>query len=251
MKKILSILFCLSIVASAMAQPSDRPLLRIQLSDHNPLTVAIDGRYYRKHGTALTIGDLPQGKHHVKVYAYYPPRRNGNARAELLYESNIRTKRGTFTNCIVDAKTGYATIDIRDLSDNDFKQAPAQPDNNADNIYGNQPNADNITNNDYKGAIPDNALNPGDMDALKSKVNTKIADGDKLKIIKNNLKNRSYYTDQVNVMMGWLNFESTRLELAKWAYSHVIDKRNYYSLEKQFTFKSSKVEFESYINTAK
>ncbi|MGN6568998.1 MAG: DUF4476 domain-containing protein [Flavipsychrobacter sp.] len=252
MKKILSIFFGLFITASAIAQPSDRPLLRIQLSDHSPLTVAIDGRYYKKHGTALTIGDLPQGKHHVKVYAYYPPRRNGNARAELLYESNIRTKRGTFTNCIVDAKTGYATIDIRDLSDNDFKQAPAQPDNNVDNIYGNQANAEgNNSNADYKGAVPDNALNPGDMDALKGKVSAKIADGDKLKIIKNNLKNRSYYTDQVSVMMGWLNFESTRLELAKWAYSHVIDKKNYPGLEKQFTFKSSKEEFESYINTAR
>src|ERR1700756_4568896 len=106
MKKFLSIFVGLVSVISAFAQPSDRPLLRVQLSDRSPLTLAIDGRYYKKHGTALTVGDLPQGKHHVKVYAYYLSKHRSNAKAELLYEGNIRTKRGTFTNCLIDVNTG-------------------------------------------------------------------------------------------------------------------------------------------------
>jgi len=254
MKKLLIIFACLFIItASALAQPSDRPLLRVQLSDNSPIALAIDGRYYKKHGTALMIGDLPQGKHHVKVYSYYVSKK-GTAHADLLYESNIRTKRGTFTNCVVDAKTGYATISIRELTDNDFREAPAQRSNDysTDNVYGDNSNAaNNANNNDYKGAVPDNALNAGNIDELKAKVNAKITDGEKLKLLEESLKSRSYYTDQVGIIMTWVNFESTRLDFAKWAYSHVIDKKNYMSLEKQFTFKSSKEEFESFINSAR
>lgn len=253
MKKLLTVfVFLFIFTASALAQPSDRPLLRVQLSDNSPIALAVDGRYYKKHGTALVIGDLPQGRHHIKVYSYYVSKR-GTAHADLLYESNIRTRRGTFTNCIVDAKTGYATISIRELTDKDFREAPAQRSNDysADNVYGDNSNANAVSNNDYKGAVPDNALNAGDMDALKTKVNAKITDGDKLKLLEESLKSRSYYTDQVGIIMTWVNFESTRLDFAKWAYNHVIDKKNYLSLEKQFTFKSSKEEFESFVNSAR
>jgi len=254
MKKFLSIFVCLLFAAAAFAQPSDRPLLRVQLSDHSPLTLAVDGRYYKKHGTALTVGDLPQGRHHVKVYAYYMSKHRSNAKAELLYEGNIRTKRGTFTNCLVDVNTGNATISIRELTDNDFRQAPTQPDNDyaTDNIYDNSGNnANAASGNDYKGAVPDNALSAGDMDGLKAKVNAKVTDGDKLKLLENALQSRSYYTDQVGIIMSWMNFESTRLDFAKWAYNHVIDKKNYQNLDKQFTFKSSREEFESYINSSR
>jgi len=89
------------------------------------------------------------------------------------------------------------------------------------------------------------------MDGLKAKVNAKVTDGDKLKLLENALQSRSYYTDQVGIIMSWMNFESTRLDFAKWAYNHVIDKKNYQNLDKQFTFKSSREEFESYINSSR
>lgn len=47
--------------------------------------------------------------------------------------------------------------------------------------------------------------------------------------------------------MFLFNFESTRLELAKYAYGHTYDIANYYMLNDAFTFESSIEELNNYI----
>jgi hypothetical protein len=48
-------------------------------------------------------------------------------------------------------------------------------------------------------------------------------------------------------MLSWFSFESTRLEFAKWAYDGTIDRQNYWKLEDEFSFSSSKTELSQHI----
>jgi hypothetical protein len=52
----------------------------------------------------------------------------------------------------------------------------------------------------------------------------------------------------VGTMLGWLNFETTRLEFAEWAYSITTDKEHYSQLDSKFNFRSTKENFGAYIS---
>jgi hypothetical protein len=81
------------------------------------------------------------------------------------------------------------------------------------------------------------------MEDLRSRVAARITDSDKEKLMKTALDGRTVTTDQVRDMLGWLSFDDTKLDFAKWAYSSVSDRQNYWKLEDAFSFSATKDEF--------
>ena len=226
MKNIFIAIMFLLASSAAFAQ-SRRAVLKVRLSDHSPLTVTIDNRVYDRHGTAITIGDLPAGSHYLKVYEYKAYRDEPGGAAKLLYSGYVRTRRNTITTCVVNPYKGKVMLRTRPLDEEDEWNDRREP--------------------DYRQYDDRNVLSQQDMDDLKSRVNDRITDTDKLKLMKSVLANTTYYTAQVQKMMGWLSFESSKLEFAKWAYTAVMDAKNYWKLESEFSFSSSKDEFNDYI----
>jgi hypothetical protein len=220
---IFTILILFAGLADVSAQ-SRKAILKVMLSDGSPLSVSVNGRMYDKHGKTITIADLPGGTHYVKVYEYkaYRDERGGHAR--LLYSGNIRTRRNTLTILNVSPETGRARVKT------------VMPEDEFENPYKDR--------SDY---YHENELSQRDMQDLKQRVEDRITDTDKMKLLKSVLANSRYYTDDVKQMMSWMSFESTRLEFAKWAFANVIDSKNYWKLESEFTFSSSKDEFNEYI----
>jgi hypothetical protein len=91
-------------------------------------------------------------------------------------------------------------------------------------------------------------LTANDVSKTGQKVNEKITDTDKLKVLEAALKKKSFNTDQLGIMMGWLTFEQSKLELAKWAFSHTTDKGNFPNLEQKLSENNNRYELDSYIN---
>jgi hypothetical protein len=389
MKKIVFILLFAMCVAPAsrllaQQQPMDQPpaggggMLRVQLADRTPISIALDGRYFRNNGRSLTVGDLPEGQHYLKIYTHTPGRGEmyGRGGRQLLFEGNVDVYQGQVTMFLLNAYTGdtkitqgnintdasgrpnYQDYGYNGVPDNqggngyqgdpntppnnnggydqnngnmpppppngytDQGNVPPPPngyqDNNAYSQNGNgynspnngntpppngyndnqgnnapppsngypdnsqngngyNPDGGNVNNNSnnyngnggyrYGGSYNDgsNGQNPAAapaphvattvdqpyMDKLQVKVNNKITDTDKQKLLETLLAKQTVSTAQVSTIMGWLNFESSRVAFAKWAYSIVVDKRNYQSLGKQFTYQSSRDELNSYINSNK
>jgi hypothetical protein len=88
------------------------------------------------------------------------------------------------------------------------------------------------------------------MAKVEQKVKDKITDTDKLKQLQSSLKKKSFDTNQLTQMMGWLNFEQSKLEFAKWAYTHTTDKNNFAEVENKFSDNNNRNELDSYINGA-
>src|SRR4030095_9599458 len=65
------------------------------------------------------------------------------------------------------------------------------------------------------------------------------------------IKNNSFTTAQVEQILLLFSFENNKLELAKQAYSHTVDKKNYTRLFDLFSYSSSKRELERYIDSCK
>lgn len=235
MKKLLyTLVFVLIAITSSFARYAERSVLEIRLSDHSPLLVSVDGRNFNKHGRTVTVGNLPKGWHELRVYEYLEYKKGGG-RAKLLYTGRIRIDAGTVTECVVDVQTQRMRIKTMDLED-------------AYLDYDEHDETDNPDNRRYDDRRNSNILNNQDMQDLQARVEDRITDTERMKLMQSVLADRTYYSVQVRTMLNWLSFESTRLDFAKWSYTRVADKQDYWKLEDVFSFSSSKDEFNKHIS---
>lgn len=236
----LTIIIVITTYAGALAQGA-RSVLKFKFNDGSRIAVAIDSRYYDKEGKSITIGNLPEGRHYIKIFKFVPYRNESGGRAREVYKGGIRISSGTITQFTYDMRDGklYANTEFLDAN------------------YRDEEDKDSYRNNrnDDRGRTDDvyysNTWREQDMNDLKQRVNERITDGDKLKLMQSALKERSYTTAQMATMLGWLSFDDSKVTLAKWGYDYVSDKQNYWKLESEFTFSGSKEEFNSYINLKK
>lgn len=251
-KYLVAILFLISGL-TVMAQDRYSGVLRVQLTDSRQIVVGIDGRHYDRFGTSITISDLPAGKHYLKVYLYTPYEDGHGGRAHLIYEGAIHVYRDAGTSFVLNEQTGDVNIS-RVSYDNSQPADNNTPQGNTyqDNTYSDPTVSDTVmaTTAPTAKSYPEAAYPPltaNDKDKLDVKVNKKVTDTDKLKLIEAALKKKSVTTAQVGSMMTWLMFEESKVELAKWAYSRATDKENYATLKNQLTYKSMQKDLDNYI----
>lgn len=84
-------------------------------------------------------------------------------------------------------------------------------------------------------------------EAIKSKINAKATDTDKLEAAKAAMKKSSVKTTDVMMLMDCFNFESTKVEFAKWAYTYTSDKANYKQVKQKLTMKQYREEMDTFL----
>lgn len=245
MKRIFFTIFILLVAfSSSFAQSRSRSIIKFRLSDDSRLAVSIDGRYYDKQGRSITIGDLPQGSHYIKIYQYIPYSNGRGGKAREIYRGGIKISSGTITEFNYDVRKGklYASTEFIDES---YREGDH---NDEDGDYRDRRDDDRRRNDDVYYS---RQWSQQDMSDLKKRVDDRMMDGDKVKLMQSVLQDRRYTTEQMRTMLNWLSFEDSKLTVAKWGYDNVTDKQNYWKLESEFTFSSSKDEFNNHINGRK
>ncbi len=89
-------------------------------------------------------------------------------------------------------------------------------------------------------------MEPGDFESAKASIKSKSFDDSKLTLAKQIIGSNCMLCSQIKELMLLFSFEETRLELAKYAWHHNLDKGNYYKLNDAFTFESSIDELNQY-----
>jgi hypothetical protein len=275
-KLFLALLFVAGSFTGAVAQS----LLKVRLSDNTPITVSVDGRYFNKRGTSITVGDLPYGNHTITIYSIARHRR-GRAYQDIVYTGRVRTYQGMTTFFTYNPYSSRVNVyEQETVSDPYAPNANRSYDDNNrfnDRQYENE----NKSYNDIPGTKPDmtpDAATPQNQplepatdapaasppaspitpeqpvtltdskaNKLKTKINAKATDTEKLKELKDVLKNERITTYQVSFIMDWLSFESSKVEFAKWAYDITVDKELYSDLAQKFTFKNTEEEFNTFL----
>ena len=278
MKKLLVILV---LSASGITPSMAQSMLKVSLSDRTPINVSLDGRYFNKTGQSVTVGDLPPGRHALKIYETYQDR-HGRAVQDVVYQGNVTTANGMVTLFTYEVTNGGFSIDDQDMSTYSANTQPMNnqgngggADNNGGNYnnngnnnnnngnYNNQPQTNNYDQNNNNGnynnsnngapvASPVSAdeiatLTDGKIAKLKTKVAGKAADTQKLIVLKDALGSEKFTTDQLTDMMSWLIFESSKVEFAEWAYPNTTDKENFSNLDSKFSYKTSQDELDKFL----
>src|SRR5262249_40457197 len=130
MKKLLFVLFML-LTASicSMAQST----LQVRLADNSRFKVAVNGRHFNRLGTSITVGDLPPGRHHLKIYSVAYDRW-GRGYERTIYQGRVNTEYRMATHFVYDPYT--RSINIREvLADEDYRYSSSQEDEHSGKNY--------------------------------------------------------------------------------------------------------------------
>ena len=239
---------------------SAQSMLKVRLADNSKLNVEVDGRYFNKTGTSVTVGDLPPGRHRFAIYTLVQDRR-GRGRQESVYSGKVVTHGGYVTVFTYDPNTGETNVQELDI--NSYQQnMPPQANGSGGYDQRNTPQVNN-NNNDYgndnkyvnpsspvASPVPADAigtLTDDKINVLKTKVAAKKTDTEKMNVLKDDLKDEKITTDQVALIMDWFNFESTKVDFAKWAYANTVDKENFANLDSKLSYKNYEDDLNKFI----
>lgn len=89
-------------------------------------------------------------------------------------------------------------------------------------------------------------MSQNDFESAKASIKAKSFDDSKLTLAKQIVGSNCMLCSQIKELMLLFSFESNRLDLAKYAWHHNLDKGNYYKINDAFTFESSIDELNQY-----
>lgn len=112
--------------------------------------------------------------------------------------------------------------------------------------------ANGISNNDDgNGTVIVNTncvVTDGDMNDIVSSIKKESFDDSKMTVAKQIISAKKCFTvDQITRIVKLFSFDSSRLEIAKYAYEYCTDKDNYYKVKDAFSFSSSKDELTDFL----
>lgn len=222
--------------------------IRVTTSDRSRITVAVDGRYFNRRGTAITVGDLPPGRHSLKIYAVQQDRW-GSAYQTVVFQGRVTTEYRMVTNVVYNPYTRMARVKQMSL---DFGGAVPDDDYTA---YRDGTEEDATLSTPAMKPAPRAVASPAPMgslsfdkqEALKKKADAEKTDTKKLAFVKSGLNGETVSTTQVMEIMDWFLFESTRLEFAKWGYNIALDKQSYNDISTRFETPAYKQEFDAFV----
>ena len=249
------------VLITGISTASAQSMLKVRLANNIQLNVEVDGRYFNKRGTSITVGDLPAGRHKFTIYSVMQDRR-GRGREEAIYSGRIATHPGYVTIVTYDPDSRQLNTQEQDMDS--YRQNMPPAGNGGSNYSQNAAPQVNNNNNDYGNdnkyvdraapaspAMVAGTLTDSKVNDLKPAIAEKKTDTEKWNALKEGLKNETMTTDQVGAIMDWFNFESTTVDFAKWAYPNTVDKENFPNLENKLSYKNYVDDLDKFIKESR
>jgi hypothetical protein len=271
MKKIITLIMAVVAISGQVVAQS---VLRVRLADNSRFNVSVNGRYFNTKGTSVTVGDLPAGNHYVKIYKVSFDRW-GRAFDRTIFQGTVRTRNGMVSQMVYDPYSRRMGVNL--IPENNGINRPQDTYNDPNRAqYNDVQEPDRIANKERQAVsneplppvaeadnneiakgrpaaspMPEGSMTDSDMEALKAKIAAQKTDTEKLKLLKSELRKETIITLQLSEMLDWMLFESTRVELAKWAYHITEDKDFFGDIFSKFSYQSSKDELKMLMDNRK
>jgi hypothetical protein len=238
MKKLISTLAIstlLSIQSNANHLESD---FKLRAFNYQPITVQIDQINYGNPTSEFIINEITPGRHRLTVWSV-PANKNyrGNHSPELLYNGFVDLNPQTSTMAVV---THNHRLKITGIEP---KYLPVAY-NSCNQNSGYHPSNPSNCNTSFTP----HGMYPPQFEQLKSSIACKNFDSTRLLLARQAVRNNQMTSNQVAQLISLLDFESSKMDLAKFAYTYTIDPQNYYVIYNEFSFESSVVELSNYMD---
>jgi len=255
MKKIFTLLAAALVTLTSFAERADG---RITITDNSSkqLWVEVDGKSFQARDRKIVIDNLRPGFHTVKLFTQERYRDirgifDPNGRRQVLFNSRVNVKSRKNTVITVN-RFGQVQVDERKVNgkdrDDDWDR-DYDRDNDYDKDYdrGNDRDYDRNYDNDNRYDNTRGAMDSRSFEMLKAALSRESFEKTRMEIVKQSIDRNNFSTMQVREMLLLFAFENSKLDLAKYAYGHTVDKNNYFQLYNVFSFNTSKEELADYI----
>ncbi len=216
---------------------------------HSELTIRMqNNRYFmlQINNTRYTesnyyhVRNLAPGSHHIRVYEYTYSQYGYGSQAVsyvLRFSGYLNIPAGHRVNAIIDMYNQLFIENSHPISV--VLPAPDRP-----NYHKHNRPPRNRAHRQVYG------MPSGTYEHLLSVLHNSSFDNNRLNIAKQAVAANSCTAIQVLGIMRTFSFESNRLNFAKFAFSHCVDKENYFMVHDGFSFSSSKRELMRYTGSA-
>lgn len=244
MKKIITLLVVTMMSLSLFAYDGSSRLSISVVNSKMNLKIEVDGRKIPIRDNAITLRDIGDGYHNVKIFREVVKNNNGwgnnRAKQEVLYNSRIYLRRGYHLDITVNRFGKVFTDEIMiDRYDEDYYD-------DEDGYYEDNNHGNGNWNNGYN-----REMNSRDFEQAKETLKKDWFESSRLSSAKTIMDANYFTTAQVKELMQLFTFDDKKLEIAKYAYRKTVDKNNYYLLSELLTFSSSKDELARFIRESR
>lgn len=222
MKKhiLFTVVFIMSVTFSK-AEKSAKFIIE-NFNEKHEIFVLIDDQVYESSNAQIVVSDLCAGVHEVKIFSK-PDYRLCGLQPKAIYINNMV----------------FSPNEVKLLKLNEYGNVEVS------SSVKNTPNSSSNFHSNYYPTV--NSMSNENFEKLLNSIRNEYFDTVKLKTAKRAIKSNSVTSNQVSQLVSELNFESNKLEFAKYAYKRTVDPQNYFLVSSNFTFSSSKDTLFDYI----
>jgi hypothetical protein len=210
--------------------------VEISMWNNSDFVILFDAKTYGNR-TQLILNAVAPGKHQVQIYKRLYDKASGKHRMQTVLNEVIYVPASQ--KVFFQVNRNNKLVQIR-------SERLPKPQHNYPGQYRPAPVRELPPQHCVMSYETVNIMNAQDFAVLKNMVEDASFSSSQMSIIKQAFSSRMITSAQVLDLMQLFSFESSRLELAKWAYSKTIDKENYFLVNQGFTFSSSIRELESF-----
>ena len=193
------------------------------------LKIEIDGRKVDLRDNSITLTNVNEGNHNIRIYKEKKNAYGFNKRPELIYAGTVFIRKGFHTDILVNRFGKIFVDESRIKRDDDFGYD------------------DEDSNEGWEPGGYGSVMSPRDFDLVKDQLCKEWSENGRM-ISAKVITDKSYFTTpQVIELIHLFSSESNKLELAKYALKKTVDKQNYYKVEDALLFKSSKDELARFV----
>lgn len=225
--KVSALIFFFSLLTAPLfAQQDGVSAMQLRLQDNSRFELYLNGQYMGQASAGYYLQNLNAGNHYVRILKTYGVP-GGYSVSYPYYEGTINLPAYTSSSLVVQSWNSYYIE--QQVAYNPF---PVQP---------------GPGGNYWPGYQLPQAMSQADFDQLKRSVENRWFDSDKLQTAQLAIKYSYLRSSQVRELIELMDFEDSRLELAKQAFDRVVDPGNYHLVFDAFWFSSSVDDLSEYI----
>ena len=227
--------------ATTPAVPINSELF-VMRADSSVFNLMLDEAVFGSAAKSFNLTNLTPGFHHIKMLKPVTgkPNRAGIVpEAEVLYDGYVNIPESSRVTAVNSERDQLNIVSIVPLIQYILGILGQGQTGNGGWGQGN--------GNPWGFPMGPQAMAGNDFEMLKSTINGKTFDSDKMNILKMAMMNNHFSASQVTQLVSLFDFESNKVAVAKALYSKVVDKGNYYLVNNAFNFSSSSSELAEYI----
>ena len=252
MKKIFLLTMMISVTISVIyAHNYSKSVLNIRLSDGADLKVYVDGMQALTNNHKARIENISQGRHFIQVYRI--DNAWGYEALDNVFRGNMDIAANTETFATIDLDCNKLVYDrvVSLYTDYEHHEPittchyPKHPQGRP--FINPRPVLNQVTCDVPIVPCSPVAMNSQSFNQLCHTIDNAGFENTRMNIFKQAVAGNYFTSAQVQQLMNLFWFESSKLEIAKLAYTKTIDPQNYYIVNNSFGFSNSVRELNEYL----